>query len=236
MTWNNNRRNAPFIGPGRRVPVRRSPGWFDSPFDSFFGEEIAPARPRRQPPVTEQEEPARRDVNREEPRPAPQPSVPERTPVEETPVPEPEVERPIPRPEETDWKAAAMRLQAEMENFRKRQTRRVEEAAASERERLLLRVLPVADNIARALSHSQAEDGNLRQGIELINRELQRFLESEGVTPIEAVGQPFDPTLHEAIGTRPANAEPDTVVDEVETGYKLGDKLLRPARVVVAAA
>jgi molecular chaperone GrpE len=129
-----------------------------------------------------------------------------------------------------------MRLQAEMENFRKRQTRRAEEAAANERERLLLRVLPVADNIARALSHSQAEDGNLRQGIELINRELQRFLESEGVTPIEAVGQPFDPTLHEAIGTRPANVEPDTVVDEVETGYKLGDKLLRPARVVVAAA
>lgn len=214
--------------------MRRSPGWFDSPFDSFFAEEIAPARPRRQPPVTEQEEPARREVNREEPRPAPKPE-PDRAPAEETPVPEPEVERPMPRAEETDWKAAAKRLQAEMENFRKRQTRRAEEAAANERERLLLRVLPVADNIARALSHSQAEDGNLRQGIELINRELQRFLESEGVTPIEAVGQPFDPALHEAIGTRPANAEPDTVVDEVETGYKLGDKLLRPARVVVAA-
>ena len=234
MTWNNNRRNAPFIGPGRRVPVRRSPGWFDSPFENFFEEEIAPVRPRQQPP-TPREEPVRPEVKREEPRPAPKPE-PEPAATRETPVPEPEVERPLPPAEETDWKAAAMRLQAEMENFRKRQTRRAEEAAANERERLLLRILPVADNMARALSHSHADSGNLRQGVELINRELQRFLESEGATRIEAVGQPFDPTLHEAIGTRPANAEPDTVVDEVETGYKLGDKLLRPARVVVAAA
>lgn len=231
MAWNNNRRNAPYIGPGRRVPVRRTPGWFDSPFDSFFQEEIAPARPRQQ------QEPGRREVTRDEPRPAPEPEPqPEPAVVEETPAPEPEVERSVQQAEEIDWKASAMRLQAEMENFRKRQTRRAEEAAANERERLLLRLLPVADNMARALSHSQADSGNLRQGLELINRELQRFLESEGVTPIEAVGQPFDPNLHEAIGTRPANAEPDTVVDEVETGYKLGDKLLRPARVVVAAA
>jgi molecular chaperone GrpE len=129
-----------------------------------------------------------------------------------------------------------MRLQAEMDNFRKRQARRADEAIAAERERLLRQMLPVADNLARALNHGGAEQKSLQQGVELIQRELMRVLENEGVTRIEAVGQPFDPALHEAVGTRPAQAEPDTVVDEVEAGYKLGNRLLRPARVIVSAS
>ena len=66
-------------------------------------------------------------------------------------------------------------------------------------------------------------------------RELMRLLATEGVTRIEAAGQPFTPELHEALTTIPTQAEPNTVIEEVEAGYMLGDKLLRPAKVVVAA-
>jgi molecular chaperone GrpE len=135
----------------------------------------------------------------------------------------------------TDWQGLALRLQADMENFRKRQTRRADETIAAERERLLRLVLPVADNLARALSHDGQGDKSLRQGIELTYRELMRLLEAEGVTHIEVVGQPFAPELHEAVATVTADAEAGTVVEELERGYILGGRLLRPARVVVAA-
>ncbi len=128
-----------------------------------------------------------------------------------------------------------MRLQADMANFRQRQQRRADEAIAGERERLLRLMLPLADNLVRALS--QADQGNdaLRQGIELTQRELLRTLAAEGVTRLETIGRRFDPELHEAIAVVPTAHETDTIVEEVEAGYQLGDKLLRPARVVVAA-
>jgi molecular chaperone GrpE len=123
-----------------------------------------------------------------------------------------------------------------MDNFRKRQERRADETVAGERERLLALFLPAVDNLARALAHQddQADEG-VRQGVELTHRELMRVLKAEGVTPLKAVGQPFDPTWQEAIATIPAEAEPGTVVEQVETGYNLNGKLLRPAKVVVAA-
>ena len=133
-----------------------------------------------------------------------------------------------------EWKNQAMQLQAEMENFRKRQTRRAEEAIGTERERLLRLILPLADNLERALRYGTADDNTLRQGVELTRRELMRVLEAEGVTRLETVGQPFTPELHEAVALRPAQAESGAIVEEVEAGYKLGEKLLRPARVVVA--
>jgi len=138
-------------------------------------------------------------------------------------------------PGEHDWRALALRLQADMDNFRRRQTRRADEAIAAERERLLRLMLPVADNLSRALSHDGAGDEALRQGVELTYRELMRLLEAEGVTRIESVGHPFTPDRHEAVATVPADAEAGIVIEEVQAGYKLGDKLLRPARVVVAA-
>ncbi len=136
---------------------------------------------------------------------------------------------------EPDSQALALRLQADMGNFRKRQTRRADEAIGAERERLLRLILPVADNLARALSHDGQEDESLRRGVELTFRELMRLLKAEGVTRIEALGQPFTPELHEAVAMVATNARAGTVVEEVEVGYKLGNKLLRPARVVVAA-
>jgi molecular chaperone GrpE len=136
---------------------------------------------------------------------------------------------------EVDWQTLALHMQADMDNFRKRQARRADEAIVAERERLLRLMLPVADNLARALSHNGQGDETLRQGVELTYRELMRLLEAEGVTPIEAMGQPFTPDLHEAVATIAADAEAGAVVEELEPGYRLGDKLLRPARVVVAA-
>lgn len=137
---------------------------------------------------------------------------------------------------DTDWQALAIRLQADMDNFRKRQTRRAEEAIAAERERLLNLILPVVDNLARALNQENQADDSLLQGVELTYRELMRVLEAEGIAQLETVGHPFDPNLHEAISTAPAEeVEPNTIIQEVETGYMLGDKLLRPAKVVVAA-
>jgi molecular chaperone GrpE len=122
-----------------------------------------------------------------------------------------------------------------MDNFRKRQTRRADEAIAAERERLLRLFLPVADNLERALRYDTADEQTLRQGVELTRRELLRLLENEGVSRLETIGQPFEPEQHEAVATVSNAAEPGTIAHEVEGGYRLGHKLLRPARVVVAA-
>lgn len=136
--------------------------------------------------------------------------------------------------DEVDWRAVAQRQQADMDNFRRRQTRRADEAIIAERERLLKHFLPVADNLNRALDHSDQEDATLREGVELVYRQLMSLFQAEGVTPIEAIGRPFDPELHEAVATASNNAEPGVIVDQIEAGYTLKDKLLRPARVVVA--
>jgi molecular chaperone GrpE len=136
------------------------------------------------------------------------------------------------------WRDRALRLQAEIENFRKRQQRLAEERILTDRERLLRSFLRVADDLERALNADGADAGDLRQGVDLTYRSLMRLLDQEGAEPIDAAGRPFDPAWHEAVGTVPhvrAGAAPDTVVEVVEAGYRLGDRLLRPARVIVAA-
>jgi len=158
---------------------------------------------------------------------------------DELPRPAPDQAEASARPalpgQEVDWRAYALRLQAEMDGFRKRQMQRAEDAIAAERERLLRLMLSVADNLTRVLNHSRPGDAALWHGVDLTHRELMRQLQAEGVTPIQAVGQPFDPQWHEALAVRPAQAPSGTVIEEVETGYQLNGKLLRPARVVVAA-
>ncbi len=159
---------------------------------------------------------------------------PEPTPAAEEPKPAPE--RPAPAQEEVDWRDLALRLQAEMENFRKRQQRLAQEQIASDRERMLRGVLPVADNLERALAHSDARDG-LRQGVALTRDVLMQWLRQQGVEPLDPTGKPFDPAWHEAVGTVPSAAygvEPQTVVAVSEVGYRLNDRLLRPAKVIVA--
>jgi molecular chaperone GrpE len=122
-----------------------------------------------------------------------------------------------------------------MDNFRKRQSRRADEAIAAERERLLNLFLPTLDNLERALAQPQETNGALRQGVELTHREIMRRLQGEGVSRLETVGQLLNPELHEAVAAIPAQAEAGVIVKELEAGYRLGDKLLRPAKVIVAA-
>jgi molecular chaperone GrpE len=143
------------------------------------------------------------------------------------------------KPEEEDveeWRDRALRLQAEMKNYRKRQQRLAEERIAEERERLLRAFLPVADDLERALNANKAGLESLRQGVELTRQTLMQILDQEGAQPIQAIGQPFDPAWHEAVGTVPhqkVEIEPGMVAVVVREGYRLGDRLLRPARVIV---
>lgn len=153
----------------------------------------------------------------------------------------PPVQEPAPAtqqsaPDAVDWRDLALRLQAEMENFRKRQQRLAQEQMTSERERLLRGVLPVADNLERALAHASAQDG-LRQGVALTRDLLMQWLRQQGVEPLDPVGKPFDPAWHEAVGTVPSahhDVEPQTVVAVSEMGYRLNGRVLRPAKVIVA--
>jgi molecular chaperone GrpE len=124
-----------------------------------------------------------------------------------------------------------------MENFRKRHQRLADERVAADRERLLRAFLDVADNLERALSVNGTDIESLRQGVSLTHQTMERLLDQEGAELVQAKGQPFDPTWHDAVSTVPhtsADAEPDTVVEVVQAGYRLGDRLLRPARVIVA--
>jgi molecular chaperone GrpE len=120
---------------------------------------------------------------------------------------------------------------AELERkARERADRRVAAEIRRERQRLLGHLLAVADNLERALAHAE-QDQPLRVGVQLTLRALTCQLAQEQVDPIEALGQPFDPRLHEAVAVD--GPERDTVVQVLETGYTLGGELLRPARVVV---
>ena len=136
-----------------------------------------------------------------------------------------------------EWRDRALRLQAEIENFRKRQQRLAEERILADRERLLREFLGVADNLERALEADGTDGERLRQGVDLTHQTLLRVLEREGAEPIEAAGTRFDPVWHEAVGAVPhelVGVAPDTVAEVVEAGYRLGNRLLRPARVIVA--
>ena len=135
---------------------------------------------------------------------------------------------------QVDWEAIAHQTRAEMDGFRQRQQRRADEAIESEQARLLKAFLPIADNLQRALQYEEQSDMTLREGVELVLRQMQQTLEKEGVSAIETTGQAFDPARHEAVALTSAPVKTDTIVDEVETGYTRNDKLLRPAKVIVA--
>jgi molecular chaperone GrpE len=127
------------------------------------------------------------------------------------------------------------RLAAEFDNYRKRNAR--EAAALMERanERLVKELLPVLDDLGRALEAVQEhEEAKLEEGVRLVHRALADLLAKEGIVEIETDGK-FDPHVHEALLSQPSDAEEGTVIDVVQKGYSLGDKVLRPARVVVAA-
>jgi molecular chaperone GrpE len=139
------------------------------------------------------------------------------------------------------WRERALRLQAEMENFRKRQHRLAEARIAEERDRLLNQFATIADDLERALQAREAGATSLREGVALTHQAMMRLMQQEGVEVIRPEGQTFDPRWHEAVSTVPhtrAGVPPNTVVQVVRNGYRLGkpgeDRLIRPARVIVA--
>jgi len=128
-----------------------------------------------------------------------------------------------------------LRLAAEFDNFKKRAAKERDDLQKFGIERLLKDFLPVADNLERALDH--AEENDLRQvieGVKLVQKLLENTLAKHGVTGFSALGQPFDPNLHEALMQQESEAPPGTVVSEMSRGYKLNERLVRPAAVVVA--
>ena len=130
-----------------------------------------------------------------------------------------------------------LRAAAELDNFRKRAVRMRAESREETLRDLLLQIAPLMDNMRRALAQEAAEARSLKQGIELILSQFQTVLNGYGLEEVEAVGNPFDPNLHEAmLEVESADCEPGTILEEMEKGYRLREKVLRPARVVVGKA
>jgi molecular chaperone GrpE len=132
-----------------------------------------------------------------------------------------------------------VRLYAEFENYKKRTARENEDFRRYANEAVLKEMLPVLDNFERAVSHAKEADGaaggGLLEGVELVRRQFLDVLGKLGVTPIEAMGRPFDPQVHQAVSQREAaDAAAGTVVDELQRGFIFRERVLRPAMVVVA--
>jgi molecular chaperone GrpE len=127
----------------------------------------------------------------------------------------------------------AQRIQADFENYRKRAAR--EAAAAGERAKsgLIRELLPVVDNLERALASAEDGEQHLAQGVRLVHSELIAVLERNGIQQFDPAGDRFDPAEHEALSVR-EDGEPGVVLDVVEKGYRANGTVLRPARVVVS--
>ena len=133
-----------------------------------------------------------------------------------------------------------LRRQAEFENYRKRVERERSVLYQRGRDDVLLQFLPVVDNFERALESLESSEGDaeaLRHGVELIHKQFKDALSKFGLEPVESVGQTFDPHLHEAVTTEPSDKHKEnTIIEEFQRGYRIGDKLLRPAKVKVASS
>ena len=129
-----------------------------------------------------------------------------------------------------------LRVAADFDNFKKRAARERNEYVALANERLLKELLPVLDDLERALDAvGQHEEATVEEGVRLVHRSLASLLERNGVREIATEGK-FDPHVHEALLSQPSEAEEGSVIDVVQKGYTLGDRVVRPARVVIASA
>ncbi len=132
-----------------------------------------------------------------------------------------------------------LRLQAEFENYKKRMAREKTEYLKFAHEGLILEFLPVLDNLERALGSARAEAGStpLIEGIEMIARLFRSVLEKAGVRPMETLGRPFDPAYHQAVAQmETAEVDANHVVEEIQKGYLIEGRVLRPAMVKVSRA
>ena len=141
--------------------------------------------------------------------------------------------------ERDQFRAMAMRAQADLENYRRRAAGEREELRRFGQSQLVLKVLGVADDLERAMDHipDDAVAPGWRDGLELVRRGIDRLLETEGVEPIEALGAPFDPARHEAVSfEEAAGTEAGRVTAVIRQGYTQGGRVLRAAQVAVAKA
>ena len=139
------------------------------------------------------------------------------------------------RQERDEYLDALQRLKAEFDNYRKRVARDQQELAARAHERLVKELVPVLDDLARALeAAAEHEEGKLEDGVRLVHRSLADALAKEGLAEIETAGT-FDPHTQEALLSQPSEAEEGSVIQVLQKGYSLGDRVLRPARVVISS-
>jgi molecular chaperone GrpE len=150
--------------------------------------------------------------------------------VEQPVQPEPLDELAEARKERDEYLDALQRLKAEFDNYRKRVARDQQELAARAHERLVKELVPILDDLERALAH----EGDLDEGIRLIHRQFSEALAKEGLTEVPTDGK-FDPHTQEALLSQPSDAEEGDVIQVLQKGYRLGDRVLRPARVVISA-
>ena len=165
---------------------------------------------------------------------------------------EPEEELPPPTPEELkqlradaakagEYYERLLRQVAETDNLRKRLAKEKQDAIRYANESLIEQLLPTMDSFDMAMMAVNSADetsiGSLKTGIEMVHMQLKRTLEEVGLTEIDAAGQDFDPTLHEAMSRKETDeAEEGAILEQIRKGYKLKDRLVRPASVVVATA
>ena len=160
----------------------------------------------------------------------------------DTQVEEPEPEAPAPddplaavTAERDEYLDLVQRVQADFENYRKRSVREQERLVAHAHERLVRELLPVLDDLERALEAAERhEEAQLVEGVKLVEKSLRAALAKEGLAEIDTDG-PFDPHVHEALLTQPSDASASgSILEVVQRGYRVGDRVVRPARVIVA--
>jgi molecular chaperone GrpE len=129
-----------------------------------------------------------------------------------------------------------LRVAADFDNYKKRAARERAEYVTHANERLVKELLPILDDLERALDAvGEHQEATVEEGVRLVHRSLASLLERNGVKEIDTEGK-FDPHVHEALLSQPSDAEEGSVIDVVQKGYTIGDRVVRPARVVIAAA
>lgn len=151
------------------------------------------------------------------------------------PAPEPAVDVEALQKERDAIADQLLRARAEFDNYRKRMAREAERTRQVAAESLIRDILPVVDHLELAMRHKDDHAGALADGVAMVLRQFHEVLGKHGLEPIAAHGEPFDPTVHEAVMQRESGeVPPESVVEEFQRGYRLGPMVLRPAKVVVS--
>lgn len=139
--------------------------------------------------------------------------------------------------EASDYQDRMLRMAAELDNYKKRAARDLDDIKKYATENLIRQLLTVVDNLERAIASASADKQSVVDGVALTLAEINKILETHYVSPIRALGEPFDPTFHQAMcQEESADQPPNTVVQEFQKGYLMHDRLLRPTMVVVSKA